>query len=316
MLRFSKILYFTPILFLIISQEILGQSNLDKDDHVLLPGDLVIRHEGREIGINRIPHIGIYVGDMTDFDVVHLEIEDKNREQVGIIKTARYLNEAHFKDPGFYSVMESRIPIEIHGVLTSFTELTDEQKNRIRDVVCEIAKKEIGRNFGKYFLGHEFSQTEHSQNCGDWVLEVYDRALRQEGITVMSHKNPLPGTYRWNLKAGELRDYAELFNRATDPSRLHGWLKEVKPPTVASEKKTIKRGYSDRRSKSESQAPPPPPPPPPGGGGGGAVVGGVDIDVVPESAGRLDPALRDQILKMRPSAEVLQRSVSTSGKEE
>jgi hypothetical protein len=45
-------------------------------------------------------------------------------------------------------------------------------------------------------------------------------------------------------------------------------------------------------------------------------VGGVDLDVVPESAGKLTPTLKDKLLKLRPSAEVLQRSASESRKEE
>lgn len=72
-----------------------------------------------------------------------------------------------------------------------------------------------------------------------------------------------------------------------------------------------------KRFSNKSNIPPPfPPDGGGGGGGGGSVVGGVEIEVLPESSGKLDPRVRELVLKMRPSAEVLQRSVSTSGKEE
>jgi len=98
-----------------------------------------------------------------------------------------------------------------------------------------MVEKDLGSTYGKY----EFSQFSkgHSVNCGDWVLDLYNKALTSEGVQVMSHKFPgshiLPGAK--GLKPGELKDYAELLWGTSDPSRLPGWLPEVNPPQISTQ---------------------------------------------------------------------------------
>jgi len=195
-------------------------------------GDLIIRHEGKTLGpIGGIPHIGIYVGDSASKDGVHYDVIDLNRQDGhGIIGQSRSTDPVAYQDPGFYSVLDSVIPIQYAGEPTRFNALPETAKNRIREKICKLAKEDLGSTYGKYQLS-QFPKG-HSVNCGDWVLGLYDKALKSEGVWVMSNKYPYSDVYLGSegLQPGELRDYAEIFRGSTDPSRLPGWLPQVGPP--------------------------------------------------------------------------------------
>ncbi|MCK4390181.1 MAG: hypothetical protein KAV83_08095 [Desulfobacterales bacterium] len=190
------------------------------------PGDLIIRHKGKTLGpIGGIPHIGVYTGNRTkvgtSYDVIDLGIKKGN----GVVRPSHSTDESRFKDPGFYSLLESQIPVRHNGEITTLSALPEGVKNGIRENVCKMAEKDLGSTYGKY----EFSQFPkgHSVNCGDWVLDLYNKALTNEGVQVMSHK--FPGSHR------ELKDYAEVLWGTTDPSRLPGWLPEVGPPQISAQ---------------------------------------------------------------------------------
>jgi len=196
------------------------------------PGDLIIRHQGRTFGpVGGIPHIGIYTGNSTTkngtfYDVIDLGIETG----IGVIRPSWSTNQSRFENPGFYSVLESQIPVKYNGRVTTLSALPEWTKNLIRQNICEIAKNDLGSTYGKY----EFWQftVGHSLNCGDWVLESYDKALKSAGVQVLSHSFPKSNLLPCDagLKHGELKDYSELLWGTTDPSRLPGWLPHVNAP--------------------------------------------------------------------------------------
>ena len=189
------------------------------------PGDLIIRHKGKTLGpIGGIPHIGVYTGntatDGISYNVIDLGIKNGN----GVIRPSHWKDESRFKDPGFYSLLDSQIPVRQNGEITTLSALPEGVKNGIRENVCKIAENDLGSTHGKYELS-QFPKG-HSVNCGDWVLDLYNKALTSEGFHVMSHK--FPGSHILSrakgLKPGELKDYAELLWGTTDPSRLPRWL--------------------------------------------------------------------------------------------
>jgi len=246
------------------------------------PGDLIIRHKGKTLGpIGGIPHIGIYTGnrteDGTSYDAIDLGIKNGK----GVIRPSHSTDESRFKDPGFYSLLESQIPVRHNGEITTLSALPQGVKNAIRENVCKMAEKDLSSTYGEY----EFSQFPkgHSVNCGDWVLDLYNKALTSEGVQVMSHKFPgshiLPGAK--GLKSGELKDYAELLWGSTDPSRLPGWLPEVNPPQVSTQ---------DR--------------------------GGVYIAPTPTREGKKGSEVREKVLDSRPSEDSLSWPVDISDTEE
>lgn len=239
------------------------------------PGDLIIRHEGETLGpIGGIPHIGMYVGNNTkdgiSYDVIDLGIVNGQ----GIIRPSYSTDKSRFKDPGFYSVLDSQIPIRYKGKIITLSALPESVKNGIRENVCSTAGKDLGSTLGKYEFW-QFSKKGHSVNCGDWVLDLYNKALRSEGIQVMSHKfpgshGPEGGIGVKGLKTGELKDYAEILWGTTDPSRLPGWLPRVGSPQSSTQN-----------------------------------LSGVSIAPQPEAVGKGGSELRDEILKSKPSGDSL-----------
>lgn len=198
------------------------------------PGDLVFRHRGETFGPFRtkwedpfiaIPHVGIYVGNQGAYNTMHLKI---NQDKHGVIKAGDWQNEVDFKDPKFYSVTESYVPVSYQGKLMRMCDLPGDVKKKIREGVTDQAMKEMGRDYGKYEF-HQFNRARRSRNCGDWALEVYDRVLRKEGVQVMVHKFPAPRTKdEWlrhpqDLKPGKMVAYAQLLGGTVDPSRLPKW---------------------------------------------------------------------------------------------
>jgi len=224
------------ISLLLILLFIKGSSANAQENITAKPGDLIIRHQGKtlgpigEFGIE-IPHIGIYTGNKTEegasYNVVDLGIKDG----YGVIIPSHWTDESRFKDPGFYSILDSQIPVQYNGEITTLYNLPQEVKDGIRENVVNMAEHDLGSTYGKYEFS-QFSKNGHSVNCGDWVLDLYNNALINEGVQVMSHKFPgsqaLLGSK--GLTSGELKDYSELLWGSTDPSRLPGWLPQVSYP--------------------------------------------------------------------------------------
>lgn len=233
-----KITLVLSVFFIIIL--IILEAN-GQEEIVAQPGDLIIQHQGKTlgpIGIGgiQIPHIGIYTGnrdkDGISYDVIDLGIEKGN----GVIRPSHWTDESRFKDPGFYSVLDSWIPIRYNGKIITLAELPNEIKNKVREEVIKLTESDLGSTYGKYELT-QFTNKGHSANCGDWVLDLYDKALTNEGIQVMSHKfpgshSPKGGVGTLELKPRKLKNYAELLWGTTDPSRLPGWLPQVSPPNT------------------------------------------------------------------------------------
>ncbi|RKX58256.1 MAG: hypothetical protein DRP29_06970 [Thermodesulfobacteriota bacterium] len=257
---------FIFIIFLIFLQI---NNILAKESKQAQPGDIIIRHRGKTFGfIGGIPHIGIYVGEQGEYNVVHLQIEKGK----SIIKTTRWTDEKEFKDPGFYSILDGKIPVKFNGKIIPISDLPPEIKTKIRSKVCEIAKKQVGKVIGPYRFS-QLNPTLHSANCGDWVLDIYDKALKIFGIQVMSHKIHFwPKSPDWwlkhpeALKPGNLKDYAEILKGTVDPSRLPAWFPEVNLPQNRTE---IKFSHihpplpSEQRNKYYPFGPPPGGPSPP-----------------------------------------------------
>ena len=222
----NRLLIFFILLMILFLAEKSGRT---QENITVKPGDLIIRHEGKTLGpIGGIPHIGLYTGNRTKdgnpYDVIDLGIRDGN----GVIRPSQSTDATRFQDPGFYSVLESQIPIKHNGQVSTLSALPEDTKNRIRSEVCKMAENDLGSTYGKY-KSSQFPKG-HSVNCGDWVLSLYDKALKSEGLRVMSHKYPRRHKRPEGLKLGELRDYSELLWGTTDPSRLHRWLPEVGAP--------------------------------------------------------------------------------------
>ncbi len=231
------------------------------------PGDIIIRHRGRIFSPEPgIPHIGIYTGPRRkgdiEYDVIDLRVEGER----GIIGPSHWTDNEKFEDPGFFSVMDSNIPIMHEGKRKTPAELPYEIKNDIRDYVCERYSKDIGRDYGDYVF-NQFPE-KHSRNCSDWAISIYDKAFKNKGIEILAHK--YPGSHitegEKGLKSGELLDYAEKLWGTTDPSALKGRLKEAIPP-----------------------------------GGKAKNSGGVEIAPQPTRIGAVEPESSNNILSSKPS---------------
>ena len=90
-----------------------------------------------------------------------------------MICSSNWTDKSNFKDPGFYSVLDSRIPVLYQGKVTTLSALPEAKKKQIREKACATAFDQLGSVYGKY----EFTQipTGHSVNCGDWTLDLYDK---------------------------------------------------------------------------------------------------------------------------------------------
>ena len=222
----------------------LGELVAGSTIHSAQPGDLVIRHHEKEgtLGpIGGIPHMGIFTGPRATkngepFSVVSPEVDPGGK---GVFRPRDWTDRDAFKDPGFFSVLDSQIPIRYRGLDISMADLPATLKQSIRDDVIREAESRIGGSYGDYRLTQFPSG--HSNNCGDATLDIYDNVLAWHGVKVLAHKFPgsdhfLPGGM--GLREGKLKDYAEVLgfggSGTTDPSRLAGWLPRVSPPSSES----------------------------------------------------------------------------------
>ena len=209
-----------------------------------LPGDLIVRHgenmlgpplltmiskaSGGLIPMEDIPHIGLLLKDGKTFD---LQVEKVGGEDHGVIHRSNWDDPSRFQNPGFFSVLESGIPIRFNGKTMTFRDLPDEVKAEVRDSVCAIGEGYVGRDFGKYGA---------RSHCGDATIRVYEEALADQGITVLRYKGffaftkDLPGLGNKGLVNGELRDWFVndwiTMGAVMDPSEANDKLPRVGRP--------------------------------------------------------------------------------------
>lgn len=205
------------------------------------PGDLVVRHGKGILGppvtgglLDDIPHVGLYVGEQHTSSVVELRVEQVAGKACGMIREAEWDNVSRFKNPGFFSVLDSTIPVRYRGRQTTLAELPEEVKQGIRDRVCATAVGDVGRNYGEYQAPPKSGRTNH---CGDWAIEAYDKALQDMEIQVLRYEGlGAIGRNEETLTDGTLRDWLsvgswqDLTQAWMDPSKINDRFPRVTPP--------------------------------------------------------------------------------------
>lgn len=213
------------------------------------PGDLIVRHGKGILGppvlsllrglltilpkmnVNLpddIPHVGMLLENGETFD---LQIENVGGRVHGIIHKSPWYDSSRYKNPGFFSVLESNIPIEFQGKRTTFRDLPSEVKAKIRENVVRIAEGYVGRDMGEYSIA--------GAHCGDATMQIYEEALNDIGITVLRYKGLfafmkwLPGMRNKGLVKGKLRDWfindLPTLGKVMDPSEFNDKLPRVGP---------------------------------------------------------------------------------------
>jgi hypothetical protein len=257
-----------------------------------LPGDLIVRHGENILGpplltgislgkIEDIPHIGLL---LRDGKVLDLRVKNVNGEQHGIIHKCDWFDTSRFKNPGFFSVLESSIPIRFNGNIMTFKDLPNNVKIEVREKVCNIAENYIEKkDVGKYSLTY---------HCGDVTIQIYDKALTEIGITVLRYKGL--STVRRDERGlidGKLRDWFVndwlTMGSVMDPSEINDKLPRVAPPQI----KTLKQS-------------------------GQLKPAGVYIDSEPVSIDRGGKKLKDETLDSRPSEDTLFWPIELPNEEE
>lgn len=239
----GRLILFMCYSTILVSLIIMSQDS-KAEQRTAKPGDLVIRHGegilGPPVWFDNIPHVGIYIGDNEQLkaNVVELTIEKKDGKSFGVIKTTNWTNEDRFKDAGFFSILESDIPIRYQGKEMSFRELPEGTKNLIREAVCRKAVSEVGKNKGEFFAT-EYTRVEQqtsrkvvepSNNCGDWVaIDIYGKVLKDIGIQVLRGK-------KGNFREVELVDYFRnpfIKTKTCDPSLANDYFQRMAPPSAS-----------------------------------------------------------------------------------
>ena len=219
-----------------------------REDFRALPGDLIVRHgknmlgpplltaiskmTGGTVQMEDIPHVGLLLENGKAFDLRVEQVEGKDH---GKIYKADWNDASRFKNPGFFSVLESTIPIRFNGKQMTFKDLPPEVKTEVRKKSCDIAEGYVGKDVGEYGARN---------HCGDATIRVYDEALATLGITVLRYKGPfaftnwLPGMRNKGLVDGKLRDWLvnDWFTAGSvmDPSEANDKLERVGPPETFS----------------------------------------------------------------------------------
>jgi hypothetical protein len=178
-----------------------------------------------------IPHIGMLLENGKAFDLKVDRLEGKDH---GVIYKSDWDDPTRFKNPGFFSVLESSIPIKHNGKLTTFKDLSPEIKSEIRKKVCETAESYVGKDVGEYGA--------HA-HCGDATIGIYDNVLEDMAITVQRYKGAsafikdLPGLKNFGLEDGKLRDWFVndwlTAGSVMDPSEANDKLPRVGSPQTS-----------------------------------------------------------------------------------
>ena len=238
--RSVRLCVFAMVVFCAGYQYCSAQDDGTRFGHAL-PGDIIVRHgknmlgpplltaisklTGGRLQMEDIPHIGLLLEGGKVFD---LRVEKVKGRDHGKIYMADWNDTTRFKNPGFFSVLESTIPVKFRGKKLSFRELPPEVKTRVRDKVCDISTGYVGKDVGKYGA---------QSHCGDATIRVYDEALADLGIVVQRYKGPfafskdLPGMATKGLVDGKLRDWLvnDWFTAGSvmDPSETNDKLPRV-----------------------------------------------------------------------------------------
>jgi hypothetical protein len=178
-----------------------------------------------------IPHMGMLLENGKVFD---LQVEKLEGKDHAVIYKSDWDDPTRFKNPGFFSVLESSIPIKHNDKQKTFRDLSPEIKSEIRKKVCEIAESYIEKDVGEYGA---------RSHCGDATIGIYDKALAEMGITVQRYKGAsaftkdLPGLRGFGLVEGKLRDWFVndwlTFGAVMDPSEADDKLPRVEPPQAS-----------------------------------------------------------------------------------
>lgn len=225
-----------------------------REDFRALPGDLIVRHGRNLLGPpllfgRDIPHMGILLENDKAFDLRAEPIEGIKH---GVIYQADWNDETRFRDAGFFSVLESSVPIKFKGKTMKFKDLPLEIKQEMREKVCEIAARYIGTDVGEYG---------RRTHCGDAVMDVYQEALTSIGITVLRYRGPfafikdLPGMESKGLVEGTLRDWFVndwIPERGVmDPSEANDKLPRMAPPESPGSSSNVGKMESGASMKME-----------------------------------------------------------------
>ncbi len=171
------------------------------------PGDLIVRHGKGILGppltggiFDDIPHIGMIADNN---QIYHLKIENVNGVNHGIMHIDDLRNTASFKNPGFFSVLDSDIPIKHNGKLLTFKDLPINIKESIRHELSDLANKTVANKI--YRDKGAYSAVNH---CGDAIMDLYDNVLKSQKITVQRYKGISAFTNdERGLVDGQLRDW-------------------------------------------------------------------------------------------------------------
>lgn len=161
------------------------------------PGDIIVRP------FWTIPHMGLLLDNDDTFDLQTEKQQDGTKH--GVIHKSKWHDPERFKDAKFFSVIDSTIPIEHKGQRTTFNELPQDVKNKLREDIVDIAGTYIGRDMGGYSL--------NNQHCGDATMQVCDKAFAQNDIQVLRYKGPAAFT----------RDIPGMSDKGLVPCRLRDW---------------------------------------------------------------------------------------------
>jgi len=207
------------------------------------PGDIIVRHgKGGILGptlsvgyltggkLNDITHVGIYVGDQGDYNVIELQIEKVGGKSHGIIRTTTWDNEERFKNAAFFSILNSNIPVSNDAEIKGIRELRASIEADLRDRLVRRAKSFLNRDLGEYSIFGD-------NHCGSWVInDVYDPVLKGAGVQVMRTKGLRHGEWyqhREDLVEGSLKTWfsSPLFgNSFVDPSYANDACPRVAEP--------------------------------------------------------------------------------------
>jgi hypothetical protein len=157
------------------------------------PGDLALRLPSRKKMDFTIPHIALYVGEQQSSDG-HNIVQLHNIDNKGEIRPGRWQNKKDFKECGFFSVLNSDLPVQVgaEGPPTTFARLPEAKKQAIRKRVVELAEASKGEKYGTYWnLNLIQPDGPRAMNhCGEYVFDIYQEALELEDVRALKQGRP------------------------------------------------------------------------------------------------------------------------------
>lgn len=161
-----------------------------------------------------IPHVGLIMDqDKYGFSALDLRVSKIAGKDYGVIGSTTWEDISRFKNPGYFSLWDSNIPIKYDGQITTFAGLPDSVKSQLRSSVQKYASEDLGKNVGPYSV---VSPGKSSQ-CFDWLLQKCDKAIKEAGIEVYRYEGTAAFT-DWG------RDkQLDLTNEALVPGTIRDW---------------------------------------------------------------------------------------------